>query len=259
MADDHENKELDLEQGPTLSPDNDFMSELKSIIFQGDQQIVEGETESADQPVSEDRDLSDLSPDALANAPVEPEKVSYPKLDELIASIDEELDGVPVAADLIDDTDVQPEQIIEQHLVFTIAERKYAVPTANVIEIGRLLNATQIPNMPSWLVGVTNRRGDILSVVNLREFLGIDPNPTDSTRMLVVRTQDDELTTGLIVDQVNGMLNMVTDQMELPTDLVGPDAIPYLRGFCEHKLDVVAILDLEALLASSEMNQFEMV
>ncbi|HEU4389825.1 MAG TPA: chemotaxis protein CheW [Blastocatellia bacterium] len=183
-------------------------------------------------------------------------------LDEIIKSIDEALEeATPVLTerslrDAVSDARSQQ----ERYLVFSLAGIKYAVPAAEVVEIGRVPSVTMVPNVPAWLLGVTNRRGDILSVVDLRSLLGLkSTDQSDSARIVVVRSTGDELMTGMIVDQVNGMLNVVPGAVQPPAGPIDTGVTPYLVGLCEHKSDLVTVLDLELLLASQQMRQFELV
>ena len=58
---------------------------------------------------------------------------------------------------------------------FALGEERYAVETNCVREILRFKAATPLPGTPDFLVGVTNLRGQILAVFDLRRFLGIPP------------------------------------------------------------------------------------
>ena len=76
----------------------------------------------------------------------------------------------------------------------------YAVREAYVTELERVPTITPVPHVPAWVRGVTNLRGDILSVIDMRTFLGLEASSSHSARMLVVRLLDEEFATGLLVD-----------------------------------------------------------
>jgi purine-binding chemotaxis protein CheW len=92
------------------------------------------------------------------------------------------------------------------HIVFRLGEQRYAVPVGKVVELDKPPNCAVVPNTPSFVLGVTNVRGDILSVIDLRALLGI-PRVVrnDAVRLLTVRSADGEMRTGLIVDSLQGM------------------------------------------------------
>jgi purine-binding chemotaxis protein CheW len=92
------------------------------------------------------------------------------------------------------------------HIVFRLGEQRYAVPVGKVVELDKPPACAVVPNTPHFVQGVTNVRGDILSVIDLRALLGI-PRVVrnDSVRLLTVRSADGEMRTGLIVDSLQGM------------------------------------------------------
>lgn len=203
-------------------------------------------------------------------AEIEPEEIAYEeppqqepaRLEEIINSIDDQLQGgseEPEPAP-VRPVGTQKLKVHQKYVIFSLAGARYAVPLKNVIEIGHRPKTTALPHVPEWLLGVTNRRGDILSVIDLRAFLGITEMSSGSAgRMLVVRTTNDEMTTGLIVDQVNKILDLPADQVQTPTAPVEMKLAPYMMGVCEYRDELLAVLDLEPILLSSEMRQFEQV
>ena len=75
----------------------------------------------------------------------------------------------------------------DRYVLLSIASAHYAVLEAFVTELERIPKITPVPRVPAWVRGVTNLRGDVLSVVDMRTFLGLDPTSSHSARMLVVR------------------------------------------------------------------------
>src|SRR5262245_55877363 len=67
---------------------------------------------------------------------------------------------------------------------FTVDGSRYAVHESFVTELDRVPRITLVPQAPAWLRGVTSLRGDILSVVDLRLFIGLEPTATATGRML---------------------------------------------------------------------------
>ncbi|MBM3224003.1 MAG: purine-binding chemotaxis protein CheW, partial [Candidatus Tectomicrobia bacterium] len=145
----------------------------------------------------------------------------------------------------------------ERYILFTLGESRYAVPVPHVVEIGRIPRITPVPNVPSWVRGVINLRGEILSVLDFRTFLGMeDMHHDEHSRMLVVKTPGDEVATSLIVDQIMGIVPLTTARLEIPATS-NNKAAPYLTGAYEHEDQVCAVFDLERLLLSPEVRQFE--
>lgn len=138
----------------------------------------------------------------------------------------------------------------QPHLIFSLAGRKYAVPTAKLEELGYVPKITRVPGLPNWLRGVTVWRGQIIPVVDLRAFLGQEPD--QSGRMIVAQAR-----IGLIVDQINTILELSEDQLREPSR--DDSLLPHLRGACEHRGELIAALDLDSLLSSAKLQQFDAV
>lgn len=147
-----------------------------------------------------------------------------------------------------------------QYILFGLAGTEYATLLTNVMEIGRPSVLTPVPNVPEWVLGVTNLRGDIVSIVDLRRLLdvgdtGLPPDP----QLLLAHTQLQDLTAGLVVDRVNGVRFLPADQIKPPAAPMEGRVASYLRGVLEYEGHLLVILDLDRLLLSSEMRQFEPV
>ncbi len=185
-----------------------------------------------------------------------------PLLDSLIASIDAEVEqdfGSGPAVNLALEAPEAPTPK-EHHVIFTMAGTAYSVPIGNVIEIGRIPAITPLPSVPDWVRGVANLRGDIISIVDLRTFLGLEQSESiQNNRMLVVRSLEEDITSGLIVDQVREIRYLNADQIGAPTALLENRIAPYMRGVYEHEGRLLVLLDLERLICSPGMRQFEPV
>ncbi len=128
---------------------------------------------------------------------------------------------------------------------------------AFVTELERVPKITLVPRVPAWVRGVTNLRGDVVSVIDMRAFLGLEPTGSHSGRMLVVRLLSEEFATGLLVDGVDRIVTITADAITPPESSLDGPLAPYLRGMCVVDEQLVAVLDLDQLLRSAEIRQFE--
>lgn len=148
----------------------------------------------------------------------------------------------------------------QQHIVFSMGEVDYAIPVESVVEYGHPLTVTPVPNLPDWLLGVANVHGDIISMVDLRLFMGLERHDYDQDgRMLVVRSKSDDLTVGLIVDRVKGIRVVGQELFTMPASPVEDRLAPFVRGATELQGRLLFLLNLDQLLHSPEMRQFEPV
>lgn len=181
-------------------------------------------------------------------------------LDQLIFTIDNEIGLSPteiLTQELFQPSEDEMASLLERYVVFVLGDTRFAVKIENVIAIVSYPNITTTPNVPPWIRGVANLRGNIVSVVDLGIYQGIkEVNQKDSSRMLVIRVSDDSLITGLLVDQVNQILSISKELIETPTASVEGKILPYVHGVFELADDIIVVLDLEKFLRSTDMTQF---
>ena len=149
------------------------------------------------------------------------------------------------------------EAAANRYVLLSIAAGHYAIAEAFVTELERVPRITMVPQTPAWMRGVTNVRGDIVSVIDMHRFLQLDSQPGAGARLVVVRLLDEPFTTGLIVDAVDRIVSVDTSSITAPSaPLEGPLA-PFLGGVCEIGDRLVAVLDIDRFLRSSEIRQFD--
>ena len=109
-----------------------------------------------------------------------------------------------------------PEQIeapgLWRGIGFRIGERHFVSSIAEVNEILTLPSLTLVPGAKSWLLGIANVRGNLVPVIDLREFTGAGRTTTsDASRVLVVRQHGGSA--GLLIDEVLGQRSFSEEQL----------------------------------------------
>ena len=151
-----------------------------------------------------------------------------------------------------------PAVVGEQHLIFSLADQKFAVKAEQVQGVERLMELTPLPNVVPWVRGVMNLRGSIVSVVDLRMFLGLEQLPyTPQTRL--VSLQYNEMLICMIVDGVSEMAAIPPSAINTAGARQGtvPSWIsPYATGHALLSNRTMVILDVPRLLFSEKMQNY---
>lgn len=244
---------LEESSAPALAPVLDVAAELVAAPADGAALQPEAGAEVESRPPWE----QPIAAEATFEAPA---AESARILDEMVAAIDAgitlEAESSAPAAPAASKPWTRTAE--EQLVVFTLGGVDYGVAIANLREVGRMPAVTPVPNVPSWVLGVANIRGDVVSLVDLRAFLGLEPYGRQTTaRMLVARDRQEEVTAGLVVDQVKGIRYVTADRINPAASPIEDRVAPYLRGFTEQDGRLLVLLDLNRLLLSPEMRQFE--
>ena len=140
-----------------------------------------------------------------------------------------------------------------QFVGFQIAEQEYAFPIEKIQEIVILDQVTKTPQVPEHVEGVSNLRGSIIPIINLRKLFGLEPKPTDSeTRTIVVNI--DQRTMGCTVDMVSQVLRIPRDSIQPAPETVTADGAHYISGFARLEGRLIILLDIHELLDPGKLN-----
>jgi purine-binding chemotaxis protein CheW len=155
----------------------------------------------------------------IADASDENAPAAEANLNDLLEEISSAIEGSPVAenglaplGELDDEEDVVVD-LGPRYVVFEVGEQQYGMPLDGVLEIDRCGKVTSLPRTPKWLRGVTNLRGQILSVTDFRELIGLaDQRRTVGEKIIVVQSEVHDSRTALVVDRVLGIRNLLGEQ-----------------------------------------------
>jgi purine-binding chemotaxis protein CheW len=136
----------------------------------------------------------------------------------------------------------------ELHLVtFALDQEEFAIPIQQVREVIRVSEITRVPQARPHVRGVTNLRGRILAVIEIRTRMGLAPaEVTSRSRIVVVGVHDRTL--GILVDAVSQVVKVpVTTVTPAPDEVLTPGA-DYITGVARWNSRLLILLDLEKVL-----------
>ena len=133
--------------------------------------------------------------------------------------------------------------------LIALGEETFAIDLRQVREVFEPESITLVPGMPAALVGVTNLRGTIISLVDLRAALGV-PNSVILKYAVVVRHGTQQV--GILVKEVPEIRTIRTDDLEAFSGRTATEKHHLFAGFFRIENKGSAILDMSRLLASLE-------
>jgi purine-binding chemotaxis protein CheW len=142
----------------------------------------------------------------------------------------------------------------EQYLTFMLNGEEYGVDILRVQEIKGWEAATEIPNTPSYVLGVINLRGAIMPVIDLRLRFGFESAEyTDTTVVIVLKVRNEqaiERTMGFVVDAVSDVYNISTSQLQAAPQFGGRVRTDYVKGLAMVDDKMVILMDIDHLVDS---------
>ena len=94
-----------------------------------------------------------------------------------------------------------------QVVVLELANEHYGVDIAAIEGIIKMRAITRMPHAPSYIEGITNLRGTVVPVIDLRRRFGLERQPvTEDTRIVVAYMEENKV--GMIVDAVSQVIRV---------------------------------------------------
>ncbi|MET0403264.1 MAG: chemotaxis protein CheW [Cystobacter sp.] len=127
-----------------------------------------------------------------------------------------------------------------RHVIFRVEKERYGLPLIAVKEVVVPPERfTRVPRAPRAVTGVMNLRGRVVTVVELRQLLGLPEGPSPNGRVLLLERGRRDL--GLLVTDVEGI-----EAVERVSAAPGK-TVPAVRGVARLKGLAVTVLDPEGL------------
>ncbi len=141
-------------------------------------------------------------------------------------------------------------------LTFLMATEKYGLEILKVREIIGMMDVTSVPTTPAFIRGVINLRGKVVPVVDLRLKFGMKAKEdTERTCIIVVHLAqtDQEMTMGIIVDEVSDVVDVSHDQIEPPPSFGVNIRTDFILGMGKLERKVMTMLDIDRVLTEQEV------
>ena len=131
--------------------------------------------------------------------------------------------------------------------------RRCGVDIGTVRGIIRMQEITHVPNSPNYVDGVTNLRGKVIPVLNLRKLFGLEPSAeTNETRVVVVEIEGEDI--GVRVDAVAEVLKIAESSVEQETSAVVTTMdSDYMQGIANPGQGLIILLDLAKALSVDDI------
>ena len=144
----------------------------------------------------------------------------------------------------------------QQLVVFELASESYGINIAVVESIIKLQDITQLPHTPTFVKGVTNLRGSVLPVIDLRIRFELDTfEATKQTRIIIVTMGSNKV--GVIVDGVSEVLRVSDELIEPLPPMANSVNSVFLKGIVRLEKRLIILWDLGRVLDLNEQQTLE--
>ena len=134
---------------------------------------------------------------------------------------------------------------------FKVGNELYAIPVLDVQEVVKFQMFTNVPHAPSYIKGLINLRGQIVTAISLHDLLGIESRKVDGDYMNVIVRSGDSLYS-LIVDEILDVIDIEENRFEPTPDAISSKVRGFLSGVYKLDKEIIMLLNLEKTLNIEE-------
>jgi purine-binding chemotaxis protein CheW len=155
--------------------------------------------------------------------------------------------------DLLNFSGIEDEDTLKgKYLIFSMGKELFGIEIRYITEIIGMQPITEVPEMPDYVKGITNLRGNIIPVMDARLRFKKEAKEYDSRTCIIV-LETNETSIGLIVDSVAEVLTMRDEDISSAPEM-SKGGNNYIKGIGKSGTDVILLLDSQKLLREDELD-----
>jgi purine-binding chemotaxis protein CheW len=144
----------------------------------------------------------------------------------------------------------------QEYLVFTLGTEEYGIDILKVQEIRSYETVTRIANAPDFIKGVTNLRGVIVPIVDLRLKFDLGNVRYDHQTVVIILNVAGRVV-GIVVDGVSDVLTLTGDDIKPAPEFGVSVSNEHLTGLGSVEGRMLILIDIERMMTSPEMALIE--
>lgn len=138
-----------------------------------------------------------------------------------------------------------------RYLNFSLGQEEYAIPLLVVREVIAMPEVTPIPFSPPHFLGIMNLRGQVISVIDFRTKLGIKPDASKETAVIICDLSS--ICLGMVVDSINQVISPAANELSEKPDLHTNKNSDYITHVYRRQESLVLLIDIAKAVGMKDM------
>ena len=144
---------------------------------------------------------------------------------------------------------------ILQWVTYQLEDEIYGINVMQVQEVLRITEIAPVPGAPSYVLGIINLRGSVVTVVDTRSRFGLMPKESDDlSRIIIVEVNGNVI--GMLVDSVAEVVYLHQSEIDTAPNVSNDDSSRFIQGVCSRKDYLLIIVDVDKFLTEEETADF---
>ncbi|ABD81415.1 chemotaxis protein CheW [Saccharophagus degradans] len=148
------------------------------------------------------------------------------------------------------------EDPVLQWVTFKLAGETYGVNVMQVQEVLRYSEIAPVPGAPTYVIGIINLRGNVVTVIDTRQRFGLtDGEVTDNTRIVIIEAEKHVV--GIMVDSVAEVVYLRQSEIETAPNVGNEESAKFIQGVCHKNEELLILIELDKLLTDDEWAEID--
>lgn len=144
-----------------------------------------------------------------------------------------------------------------QLVTFRLADETYGINVMHVQEVLRITEIAPVPGAPSYVLGIINLRGNVVTVIDTRSRFGLPSTETDDSSRIVI-IESEKQVVGILVDSVAEVVELKVSEIDSAPNVGNDESSRYIQGVANRTDDLLIVVDLNKLLTEEEWSEMSM-
>lgn len=143
---------------------------------------------------------------------------------------------------------------MQQYIGFNLNDGEYTIPILKVREIISLPPLTKMPQSPPYIEGITNIRGSIIPIVNIKRLLNLDSSEKKGDKVIIIASGKTAF--GILVDGITGVINIDESAIEPPENVINKTS-EIIGGVIKLDSRILVLLNQSRLIPYEDQSLLE--
>lgn len=141
-----------------------------------------------------------------------------------------------------------------QWVTFRLENETYGINVMQVQEVLRYTDIAPVPGAPTYVLGIINLRGNVVTVIDTRSRFGLPfSESTDSTRIVIIEAEKQVI--GILVDSVAEVVYLRTTEIDNAPNIGTDESAKFIQGVSNREGELLILVDLNKLLDEEEWDE----
>lgn len=148
------------------------------------------------------------------------------------------------------------EDPILQWVTFKLDNETYGINVMRVQEVLRYTEIAPVPGAPSYVLGIINLRGNVVTVIDTRQRFGLHSGEiSDNTRIVIIEA--DKQVVGIMVDSVAEVVYLRQSEIETAPNVGNEESAKFIQGVCNKNNELLILVELDKMMSEEEWSELE--